>query len=170
MGDFGDFDMRGMKELQKNLNKIAAEGQHAFVEQCVKELASRLLALVGKSTPVGRYPEGSCMKGGTLRRGWTSKTEAEAMAGRWTAESAATRHAKAYAKSVPIKREGDTLIVEIINPVEYASYVEYGHRKRGKKGWVIGRFMLKIAEQQMQTITPKVLEKELAKFLGRCLK
>ena len=59
--------------------------------------------------------------------------------------------------------------IEIVNPVEYASYVEYGHRTANHKGWVQGRFMLTISEQEIQNIAPKVLESKIKKFLGECL-
>ena len=45
------------------------------------KLAARLLALVIPRTPVGQYPKGSGKKGGTLRRGWTAKTDEEAATG-----------------------------------------------------------------------------------------
>lgn len=61
------------------------------------------------------------------------------------------------------------LLIEIVNPVEYASYVEYGHRTANHKGWVQGRFMLTISEQEIQNIAPKVLESKIKKFLGECL-
>lgn len=47
---------------------------------------------------------------------------------------------------------GDTYVVEIVNPVEYASYVEFGHRTRNHKGGIAGRFMMTIAEQELQSI------------------
>lgn len=55
--------------------------------------------------------------------------------------------------------------IEIINPVHYASYVEYGHRTRDHKGWVPGRFMLTISENELKTQAPKILEKKILKYL-----
>lgn len=98
-------------------------------------------------------------KGGTLRRGWTSHTNSEA-------ESGGKGNAKEYAASLPVKKEGNKLTLDIVNPVEYASYVEYGHRKRGGKGWVPGHFMLEKSRQEVEKIAPKVIEKKLNKFLG----
>ncbi len=97
--------------------------------------------------------------GGTLRRGWTSKTHAEA-------ESGGKGNAKEYAASLPVKKEGNKLTLDIVNPVEYASYVEYGHRKRGGKGWVQGHFMLEKSRQEVEKIAPKVIEAKLNKFMG----
>ena len=162
MANMGGFSVAGMKKLQKQLNKIQQGNVEAFIDACAKELAARLLAKVIKRTPVGQYPASSGKKGGTLRRGWTSKTHEEA-------ESGKKASAKAYADSLTIHHYGNALVIEIVNPVEYASYVEYGHRTANHKGWVQGRFMLTISEQEIQNIAPKVLESKIKKFLGECL-
>lgn len=60
-------------------------------------------------------------------------------------------------------------MIEIMNPIEYASYVEYGHRTRDHKDWVPGRFMLTISEQEIQAIAPKVLEQKIKKYLMGCM-
>ena len=126
-----------------------------FLESCAKELAARLLRKVIKRTPVGQYPAGSGKVGGTLRRGWTGKQ---------------SKNAAEYANSLPIRREGKDIVIEIINPVEYASYVEYGHRTRGHKGWVEGQFFLTISENEIRTSAPAIIEKKLKKYLKECAK
>lgn len=176
MGKMGSFSVAGMKKLQNQLNKIQQNNMEAFVEVCAKELAARLLAKVIKRTPVGDYSGDSYVcagkqthtghkvkgkVGGTLRRGWTSKTHEEA-------ESGGKASAKSYADSLTVSHVGNTLTVEIVNPVEYASYVEYGHRKANSKGWVRGHFMLTMSEKEIQNIAPKVLESKLKKFLEEC--
>lgn len=154
MGKMGKVDMKGLKEFQQQLEKL--QDPDAFVEACVKELAARLLRLVIKRTPVGEYPKSSGKKGGTLRRGWTgSKGQASA---------------KGYAEAMTVNHSGDTYVVEIVNPVEYASYVEYGHRTADHKGWVKGQFMMTISEQELEKIAPKVLEQKIRKYLGGALK
>lgn len=163
MANMGGFSAADMKKLQKQLNKIKDGNVELFIESCAKELAARLLAKVIKRTPVGQYPASSGKKGGTLRRGWTSKTHEEAQSG-------GKASAKAYADSLTIKHSGNILTIEIVNPVEYASYVEYGHRTANHSGWVQGRFMLTMSEQEIQNIAPKVLENKIKKFLGECLK
>lgn len=198
MAKMGGFSVAGMKKLQQQLNKIQQGDAEAFIDACAKELAARLLAKVIKRTPVGDYskeievvakrdskhhkkgdtytkkvnPSGK--KGGTLRRGWTSKTHEEA-------ESGGKANAKAYADSLTIHHDGNMVAIEIVNPVEYASYVEYGHRqtpgryvpaigKQLKQGWVQGQFMLTISVQKIQNLAPKVLESKIKKFLRECLK
>jgi hypothetical protein len=104
-------------------------------------------------------------KGGTLRRGWTSKTEAEAANG-----SGKGTDAVIYANSLAIKKVGSNYVIEIINPVHYASYVEFGHRTANHKGWVEGKFMLTISEQELEADAPRVIENKLNKYLGECFK
>lgn len=182
MGRCGSLDIRGLKKFQEQLNKL--QDPDAFAEACAKELAARLLAKVIKRTPVGDYDRywtdtdgtrlvdekgkeivlhKSSKKGGTLRRGWTSQK------GKGS-EGLKTRGAAQYVETLPIHHFGDTYVIEIINPVEYASYVEFGHRTPNHKGWVRGRFMMTISEQELQQIAPKVLETKIKKYLEECFK
>lgn len=153
LAKMGKFDMKGLKDFQKQLESLQPPDE--FVESCAKELAARLLAKVIKRTPVGQYSKGSGKTGGTLRRGWTGQKRASA---------------QNYAESLTVHHFGDTYVIEIINPVEYASYVEYGHRTANHKGWVKGHFMMTISEQELETIAPKVLEAKIKKYMKGCMK
>ena len=154
MARMGGFNANQLKKFAEELQKL--QDPDAFVESCVKELAARLLRMVIKRTPVGEYPNGSGKKGGTLRRGWTgSKGQASA---------------KGYAEDMKVNHFGDTYVVEIVNPVEYASYVEYGHRTADHSGWVKGQFMMTISEQELERIAPAVLEAKIKKYLGGVVK
>ena len=161
MATWGRCDFKHMKELQERVQKLTGSDFDAFCEECAKELAARLLAKVIKRTPVGNYPSSTGKMGGTLRRGWTAKTEEEAASG-------GKSNAKAYVDALPITKSGNMIQIEIINPVHYASYVEFGHRTRNHKGWVKGRFMLSISENELQAQSPKILENKLKKYLGEC--
>ena len=99
--------------------------------------------------------------GGTLRRGWTARTEQEAAGGQG---HPTVDQAKAYAEALPISKQGSTYIVEVINPVHYASYVEFGHRTPGG-GWVEGKYFLTISEQQLRGRAPAIIEDKLKKLL-----
>lgn len=155
MARSGQINFRDFEKIQSNLEKLNQEQVDIFIDACAKELAARLLAKVIKRTPVGDYPNSSGKKGGTLRRGWTAEKN----------QSAAS-----YAQSLPIHHFGDTYVIEIINPIEYASYVEFGHRTANHKGWVKGRFMLTISEQEIQTAAPAIIEKKLMKQMGELFK
>lgn len=167
MGRMGKVDCQGLKDLQQQLAKL--QNPDDFVESCAKELAARLLRMVVKRTPVGDYSGDSYTcdsgkqhkgnkvpgkKGGTLRRGWTGNKRSSA---------------KAYADSLKVHHFGNAYVIEIVNPVEYASYVEYGHRTANHSGWVPGHFMMTISEQELERIAPKILEKKIKKYFGECL-
>lgn len=177
MGKYGNLNIRELKKFQEDLQKL--QDPDAFVEACAKELAARLLAMVIKRTHVGDYskeievvaerdskkhkkgdtytkkvnPSGK--KGGTLRRGWTGQKKVDA---------------KEYVNSLPIEHSGDTYKINIINQVEYAPYVEYGHRTANHKGWVRGQFMMTISEKELRNIAPKVLERKIKEYLQEVMK
>ncbi|MGP1488399.1 MAG: HK97 gp10 family phage protein [Peptoanaerobacter stomatis] len=80
-----------------------------------------------------------------------------------------------------IHRKGNEYYVEVINPVEYAEFVEYGHiqtpgryvpaiGKKLIKDFVPGRYMMTISVQNINThkeeYIKKILEKELRRILG----
>lgn len=181
MGRWGSCDFRQLENLHKRLAKLQKQDFDAFCKAMAKDLAARLLAKVIKRTPVGKtashaedvvddkgnavtYKKGKNKgkakqrkvvdhMGGTLRRSWSAGE---------------------------ITKHGGMYQIEIINPQLYASYVEYGHRQQagryvpalGKKlkaGWVKGRFMLTISEQELQAQAPALVEMKLAKLLGECL-
>ena len=77
-----------------------------------------------------------------------------------------TQGGKAYADSLRVNHYGNTYVIEVVNPVEYASYVEFGHRTRNHEGWVEGKFMLTISEQEVQGDAAKILENKLKRKLG----
>ena len=141
----------GLKKLRDQLAKIDQTDE--FFNACAKELAARLLAKVIKRTPVGDYPKSTGKTGGTLRRGWTAGQNS---------------NAKAYAESLSVHRVGTDFVIDIINPVEYASYVEYGHRTSNHKNWVEGEFMLTLSEKEIAGMAPKILERKQADYLRRC--
>lgn len=172
MASSGKCDFRELKEFQEKLQNLDSGKFNAFCESATKELAARLLRKVIKRTPVGDYskeivvvakkdskkhkkgesytkkinPSGKV--GGTLRRGWTAEKSVDD-----------------FMASIKVHHYGGTYVIQITNPVEYASYVEFGHRTRNHKGWVKGQFMLTISEQELRSQAPKILEKKLEKFL-----
>ena len=158
MASWGKCDFKQLRDFQEELQKLEKKNFDAFCESCAKELAARLLAKVIYKTKPGQYPPSTGKKGGTLRRGWTAKTESEAMSG-------GKSDVQGYVSSMPITKSGNVYQVEIINPVTYASYVEFGHRTRNHKGWVPGKFYLTMSEEELQAQAPKVLENKIKKYL-----
>ncbi|BBI32040.1 HK97 gp10 family phage protein [Cohnella abietis] len=68
-----------------------------------------------------------------------------------------------------IVKSGNTYQVEIINAVDYALYVEYGHRTPDHSGWVEGRFMLTVSEEELERELPSFLERKHQEFMSRYL-
>lgn len=108
--------------------------------------------------------------GGTLRRGWLSKTEEEARSG------GGAKSVQGLVDQIQIVESGNTYQIIVENPVSYASYVEYGHRQRPgryvpalgkslKESWVDGRYMLTISVQEVQGKAPAVVERALYQCL-----
>lgn len=165
-------DFKQLTEFTKKLERLNASQKEEFLESCCKELAARLLAMVIKRTPVGDYsgedydckqkiPTGNFhhkgnknlgMHGGTLRRGWTGGQDV---------------NPAVYANSLNIQHVGDKYHIDIINPVEYASYVEYGHRTKKKDGWgwAEGHHMLTISESELNSMSDAILQKKLNRFI-----
>ncbi len=183
MSRWGKCDYKQLQDFQKKIEKLAQADSINFFYECARELAARLLRKVIKRTPVGenqyeiKNVNGKEKKyviknGGTLRRGWTAKTEKEA-------ENGKSVDAKTWANSLSVKKIGDVFQIEVINPVHYASYVEFGHRQEpgrfvpaiGKRlvdSWVEGKYMLTISEREIEAQAPKILERKLLEFLKEC--
>lgn len=139
MSKFGSINMKDMKKLQKELNKL--QNREDLLEACTRELASRLLSMVVKRTPVGDYSKeiqviakrtskyhqkgdvytkrikSKEKTGGTLRRGWISKTQEDAKNGNPNIQA---KEIVEYVNGLQVSRSGRTYKIEIINPVEYA--------------------------------------------------
>lgn len=157
--NWGNCDYKQLQRLRDSLATLQSMDMDRFCTEVSKELAARLLALVIPRTPVGQYPKSSGKKGGTLRRGWTSKTQADA------ASRGGSNDAKAYAEALPVRKSGNAYTIEVINPVEYARYVEFGHRTRGGDGWVPGQYFLTLSEQDLERLAPGVIERKLEALL-----
>ena len=173
MAKSGKVDFRELREFQKRLQtQLSGQQLESFIESCAKAVAARLLAIVVEKTPSGIYSGKSyvCVSklshkgskvvgktGGTLKRGWTGGKKQDTTS---------------FAESLQVQHRGDTYVIEIMNPVEYASYVEFGHRTRngGGVGWVEGHFMLRDSEIQLLREAQRALERKLKKKLGECFK
>ena len=110
-----------------------------FIQSCAKELAARLLAKVIKRTPVGKKPFDKNVKKTVKIK--TSKGNRIILdkrrsniravlvrVSRWNIRGwtgGKSMSAQAYAQSLKVNHFGGIYVVEVINPVEYASYVQF---------------------------------------------
>ena len=68
-----------------------------------------------------------------------------------------------------LKKSESGYEIEVIDPIEYASYVEFGHRTRGGKGWVPGRFMMTVSASELEGMAPEILQRKLNAYLKEAL-
>lgn len=157
---WGKVDFRDFERAQKQLEKLAEVDFDRITQDLTKEIASRVLAKAIKRTPVGVAPDvseaifeehWSDYEGGTLRRGW---------------------------QVGQVTKKGNLYEIEVYNPVEYAPYVEYGHRqqpgryvpalgKRLKSSWVEGKFMLTISIQEVEAQSRALIESRVMEELKK---
>lgn len=130
-------DIRQLRQFQRNLDRLASTDIEKLCTDAIKELAREFLAKVMQVTPVAKST--ATHTGGNLRRGWTTN-------------------------DIRVQKVGDNYQVEIINPVEYASYVNSGHRTVNG-GFVNGRFFMEIAASQVERRTPAILNKHVTRAL-----
>mgnify|MGYP001001165848 FL=1 len=64
-----------------------------------------------------------------------------------------------------IKRIGNMHHIRMANAAEYASYVEYGHRTPGGKGWVKGQFPMTISAREVEDMAPALLRLKIKKYI-----
>lgn len=175
MGKSVKVDIKGLEKFRDKLEQIDVQ---EFCEAAAKELASRLLRKVIKRTPVGDYDSYEIDEDGNRKIGKDGKPIITKKGGK---VGGTLRHNwTVLFNKIKVQKRGNNYVVELINPTEYASYVEYGHRqepgryvptigKRLKKGWVEGQFMLTISENEIREQAPGILEKKLNKWLTEVL-
>jgi HK97 gp10 family phage protein len=69
-----------------------------------------------------------------------------------------------------VVKNGDVYEIEVSNRVEYAPYVEFGHRTANHGGWVNGKFMLTVSEAELQADAPRILMNRLNRLIKGTLK
>ena len=129
MARWGRCDYRELKKLDERLQQLSEVDMDRLCRDAAKKVAQILLNKVKKRTPVGVVPSYATdeakqeywagYSGGSLRDAWTI---------------------------LPIEKHGDQYTVTIINNLEYASYVEYGHRQTpGRSAYCIPAKRLKVS-------------------------
>lgn len=181
MGNWGNFSYESFKKMAKQFDKALAERMvESTITAILKEAAMRGLAKVKKRTPVGSYDGHVEFMANLPQKEVNFITKAGKQVS-FTAK-ARTRQVKFDAKQRrvgghlrrswqvgTVKKQGNKFLVEIFNNVEYASYVEYGHRTRNSKSWVEGKFMLTISLKEVETLLPGIADKHSKQLLLRLL-
>jgi hypothetical protein len=176
-------DFKQFAEFAKKIEKLNKEGTKELVEGTIKELSGRLLAQVKKLTPVGDPPPRPPKAERTVQvksaRGKTRKFASAAEA-RWQEywkgyKGGSLRRAWT---AQPLTGEGNKYSIKIINPWNYALYVEKGHRqeigrfvpaigKKLTKGFVEGRHMLKKSVMALDKKKDNIVKSNVKRFFDK---
>lgn len=126
------------KEIQDFAKKLEKQLSDANRDKFMEDCCKEIAARL-LSRVIKRTP----VKEGTLRRGWQIDDN----------------------KNINVVKRGGEYRCSIYNSVNYASYVEYGHRTPKHDGWVPGQFFLTISEKEVDALAPALLEKRLMELL-----
>lgn len=134
----------------KNLG-VAERDFEIFLKGFLLEQAQRVVALAKDRTPVDT---------GALRASYQIGGQEIALT--YTVDAQGKEHFNfdaEHSQIADISLVGDNLEVTIWNPMEYASYVEYGHHSYE------GRYMLTIAVDEVMKAMPIRFQRQLIQFL-----
>lgn len=133
-------DYSDLDMLADKLGRLGGSSARGEVaEKSLNEISNRLLRDAKKNTPVGVYRN---KRGGTLKRGWAYNG---------------------------VSAKGSVYTATVVNPTHYAGFVENGHRTRGGKGWVNGKFMLKKAKEDTLPRAEDIIRKNMLKKINEIL-
>lgn len=139
------FNFSQLVAFQKRLKQLDKKIQEKTCKNVADGLASKLVKATKQRTPVGKYPKSAHKVGGTLRRGWKSK-------------------------GFKIPRGYERIVY---NDVEYAPYVEYGHRivKNGQTvGFVQGRHMFEKSIAEVRKIADRYAKQKAEETIREVLR
>lgn len=190
---WGKADFKQLKELEQRLEQLEKVDFDKLFRQLANEIAQILLNLVKKRTPVGVKPhiaakdenDKKALGGVDAKKTIKIKGKSGKSKTFLTREGAILdRYWRGYTGGalrdawtiLPLEKQGDNYIITVVNNTEYASYVEYGHRqtpgryvpqlgKSLKASWVKGRFMLTTSTQEIEQMTPRLLEQAIYQAL-----
>ncbi len=152
------FDYSQFKKLRDNFARKADE-YDAFLYSLLLEQGLRALTLTKENTPVDT---------GLLRNMWqlgdshnVVRFSQNGKKRQYTEDS--ERSETTTIKSV--RHSGTDLIIEIYNNVEYASFIEDGHKLRGGKGKYEGVHMARLAIAQIEKEMPTRFEARFKDWL-----
>lgn len=175
-------DFKELKKLEKRLEQLEQADWDKVCQDTAKEMAQMLLSKAKKLTPTGVKPDLSAFDGqadtveATGKYGTTRSFKSGAGVAREYWKSYRGGSLKKAWTVIPIEKYGDCYEITVLNNLEYASYVEYGHRqlpgryvpmlgKRLKVNWVPGKKMLTVSVQEVDAAKSELIEKAMYQVL-----
>lgn len=182
MGRNGSVDTSELAKLLTNIEGMK-EAVPEFLRQCADELGQRLLRKVIKRTPVGKKPtfEGEKTvkvegKNGKSKTFLTKEGAAyeNMMKTYWSGYSSG--HLRRSWRVTSTEGIGYNYTIKVENPLDYASYVEHGHRqtpgrfipalgKTAVVSWVPGRHMLSTSVDEIEASKYKIIGRRAQAFI-----
>lgn len=168
-------DFSGLATIIANLQGMQEEQDRA-IKRMAQRLAQIFLREVKRRTPVGSKPEFEVLtvksENGKRRKFLTSA--AAKAAEHWIGYQVGSLRRAWIIRGV--RKIGGEWTATIFNPMEYASYVENGHRQQPgrfvpalgktlKKSWVEGRFMMRLSAEYVEKDGAAYVQQEFEKFL-----
>ena len=150
------FDYKEFKKFAKQFKRKSTPSKiDNFFRLVLRELGGQLLHNVVEGTPVGQYNDG-----------WVEFTTKDGKHVRFWA----SYHGKVGGtlrnawKLTNVTHKGNDYVIKIKNNTFYAEFVEYGHRTVNG-GFVEGRYMLKIAMDDLEKVMIKHINKNINAYL-----
>lgn len=167
--------IKQLKNLKSKFEKFQQKDKEDFFEYLSKQVALRFLSYVIPDTPtqenkvINTGYKTYNIKGGALKRGWIGLTD--------SGDEPSQKEIDEFVQNLPVKKAGTRRFITVTNNVEYAPFVEYGHRQRpgrfvpvipNEKGtygarltsaWVPGQFMLKRAVKNTGSVIPGLMRR-----------
>lgn len=182
MAKWGKMDYKAFEKMANNFEEaVKKDIGEQLVTDILLEVGNKVLAKTKKRTPVGQYsgqvsfmaniPEKQVNF--TTKAGKKVSFKAKARTRQVRFSNSKTQVGGTLRKGwyiTGVKKNGNKLFILIYNNVEYASFVEYGHRKRNNKGWVEGRFMLTISMKEVEHSLQQIADKHCKKVLEQLFK
>ena len=184
MGRNGSVDTSEIEQLMKNIEGMK-EATPEFLRQCTNELGQRLLRKVIRRTPVGKKPtfngdktvkvEGKSGKSKTFLTKEGAAYE-NMMKTYWSGYTGG--HLRRSWRVTSAEGTGYNYAIKVENPLNYASYVEHGHRqtpgrfipalgKTAVVSWVKGRHMLSNSVNELEESMFKIVDRSVQEFMKR---
>ncbi len=178
-------DKRGLDQLKALKDKFEKlqRDKDDYCDFISKQVALRFLRYVIPDTPTQEnkkveidtpnFSKTYDIRGGALKRGWIGLTT--------SGPEPSSSQIEDYVQGLPVRKTGTRRTITITNNVEYAPYVEYGHRQRPGRyvpvlgaslvsAWVPGQYMLKRAVANTNSMMPGLIRRLTTVWLNNYFK
>lgn len=183
-------DFSGLATIIANLQGMQDE-QDRVIKRMAQRLAQIFLREVKRRTPVGIGTFSPQEQGRGTYYQFEERKEPASGQTRWEAVRSTKKAGGRKLKRIVIggalrrawvirgvRRIGGIWTATIFNPMEYASYVENGHRQKPgrfvpalgvtlKKSWINGRFMMRLSAEYVEKEGAAYVQQEFEKYLRR---